>query len=77
MPGTAHGDYYTFISGRDDTVGDPVFASVVEENSILGFINCEKPMNNGPQHYVFNAAVRALNAWVAGGDRRRTGHCWN
>jgi hypothetical protein len=67
VPGTAHGDYYTFISGRDDTVGDPVFASVVEETSILGFINCEKPMNNGPQHYVFNAAVRALNAWAAGG----------
>lgn len=68
VPGTAHGDYYTFISGRDDAVGDPVFASVVEESSILGFINCEKPMNNGPQHYVFNAAVRALNAWVAGGE---------
>jgi len=68
VPGTAHGDYYTFISGRDDTVGDPVFASVIEENSILGFITCEKPMNNGPQHYVFNAAVRALNAWVAGGE---------
>jgi hypothetical protein len=68
VPGTAHGDYYTFISGRDDTVGDPVFASVVEESSILGFIQCDKPMNNGPQHYVFNAAVRALNAWVAGGE---------
>ena len=68
VAGTAHGDYYTFISGRDDTVGDPVFASVIEETSILGFLNCEKPMNNGPQHYVFNAAVRALNAWVAGGE---------
>jgi hypothetical protein len=68
VPGTAHGDYYTFISGRNDTVGDPVFASVIEETSILGFINCSKPMNNGPQHYVFNTAVRALNAWVAGGS---------
>lgn len=67
VAGTAHGDYYTFISGRDDAVGDPVFASVVEENSILGFITCDRPMNNGPQHYVFNAAVRALNAWAAGG----------
>jgi hypothetical protein len=65
---TAHGDYYTFISGRDDTVGEPVFASIVEETSIFGFINCEKPMNNGPQHYVFNTAVRALNSWVAGGN---------
>ncbi|MEE4143610.1 MAG: alpha/beta hydrolase domain-containing protein, partial [Halieaceae bacterium] len=68
VAGTAHLDYYTFDAGRDDTVGDPVFASVAEESSILGFINCDKPMNNGPQHYVFNAAVRALNAWVAGGE---------
>ena len=68
VPGTAHGDYYTFVSGRDDTMGDAVFASVVEQNSVLGFINCDEPINNGPQHYVFNAAVRALNAWVAGGS---------
>ena len=68
VAGTAHADYYTSISGRDDAVGDPVFASVIEERSVLGFINCDKPMNNGPQHYVFNAAVRALNGWVAGGE---------
>jgi hypothetical protein len=67
VAGTAHGDYYTFVSGRDDTVGDPVFASVIEETSVLGFITCDKPMNNGPQHYVFNRAVRALNDWVATG----------
>jgi len=67
VAGTAHGDYYTFVSGRDDAVGDPVFASVSEENSVLGFITCDKPMNNGPHHYVFNAAVRALNDWVAMG----------
>ncbi|MCB1690676.1 MAG: hypothetical protein KDI33_19420 [Halioglobus sp.] len=67
VAGTAHGDYYTFVSGRNDTVGDPVYASVIEENSVLGFITCDKPMNNGPQHYVFNRAVRALNDWVADG----------
>ncbi|MCB1841367.1 MAG: hypothetical protein KDI09_00255 [Halioglobus sp.] len=67
VAGTAHGDYYTFVSGRDDTVGDPVFASVREENSVLGFITCDRPMNNGPHHYVFNTAVRALNAWVESG----------
>jgi Alpha/beta hydrolase domain len=67
VAGTAHGDYYTFISGRNDTVGDPVFASVIEETSILGFITCDLPMNNGPHHYIFNRAVRALNAWVADG----------
>ena len=34
---------------------------------MLGFISCERPINNGPHHYVFNAAVRALNDWVANG----------
>jgi hypothetical protein len=67
VAGTAHGDIYTFVTGRDDTVGDPVFASVVEEPSILGAITCDSPINNGPHHYVFNSAVRALNAWVANG----------
>jgi hypothetical protein len=67
VAGTAHGDYYTFVSGRTDDVGDPSFASVVEETSVGGVITCDKPMNNGPQHYVFNRAVRDLNAWVAGG----------
>ncbi len=67
VAGTAHGDYYTFVTGRDDTVGDPVFASVVEENSVLGFISCDRPINNGPHHYVFNTAVRALNDWVTTG----------
>jgi hypothetical protein len=68
VAGTAHGDYYTFVSGRDDSVGAPVFASVIEEPSVLGFITCEKPLNNGPHHYHFNAAVRALNAWVTKGE---------
>jgi hypothetical protein len=68
VAGTAHGDYYTFVSGRDDDVGAPVFASVIEEPSILDFITCDRPMNNGPHHYIFNTAVRALNNWVATGQ---------
>ena len=67
VAGTAHGDLYTFVTGRDDTEGDPVFASVVEETSVLGFITCDRPLNNGPQHYVFNRGVRALNDWVNDG----------
>ena len=67
VAGTAHGDVYTFVTGRDDTEGDPVFASVVEEPSVLGFITCDRPLNNGPQHYVFNRGVRALNDWVNDG----------
>lgn len=67
VAGTAHGDLYTFVTGRDDTEGDHVFASVVEETSVLGFITCDRPLNNGPQHYVFNRGVRALNDWVNDG----------
>ena len=67
VAGTAHGDLYTFVTGRDDTEGDPFFASVVEETSVLGFITCDRPLNNGPHHYVFNRGVRALNDWVNDG----------
>ena len=67
VAGAAHGDQYTFVSGRGDKNGAPEFASVIEEPSIAGFITCDKPMNNGPQHYHFNAAVRALDEWVTEG----------
>ena len=64
VPATSHADHYTFVAGRNDKFGAPVFASVIEERSVLGFITCDKPMNSGPQHYTFSAAVRALNDWV-------------
>ena len=67
VTGTAHGDLYTFVTGRDDAFGDPIFASVIEQDSIPGFITCDRPMNNGPHHYLFNRAVRALNDWVENG----------
>ncbi len=67
VAGTAHGDYYSFISGREDSVGEPRFAEVVEVAGVPGFINCPVPSNSGPMHYVFAAAVRALDAWVNDG----------
>jgi len=66
--GAAHGDYYSFVLGRQDTGVDPVFAVVVEENSILGFIQCESPINSGPMPWIFNAALHALNDWVITGS---------
>ncbi|AQA18658.1 hypothetical protein BST95_10835 [Halioglobus japonicus] len=65
VTGTAHGDLYTFVTGRNDDIGAPEFASVREENTVLGFITCELPINNGPHHYVFNTAVHALNEWIS------------
>ncbi len=67
VAGAAHGDYYSFVSGRQDFGRGPQFAVVVEEDAILGYIQCERPMNAGPMPWVFNAALRALDTWVAGG----------
>ena len=64
VAGTAHGDYYTNLSGRSDSVGEPRFAEVVEVSGIPGFLQCPQPFNSGPMHYVFAAAIRALDAWV-------------
>ena len=30
----------------------------------LAGLNCTKPVNDGPQHYVFNAALRSLTKWI-------------
>ena len=68
VAGTAHADYYTSVSGSFDTGIDPAYAAVIEETSVLGFIECEFPMNSGPMHYVFNAATAALDSWARGGD---------
>lgn len=67
VPGAAHGDYYSFVSGRDDTGVDPKYAVVVENNSVLGYITCERPINSGPLTWVFNAALSSLHHWVLNG----------
>jgi hypothetical protein len=67
VAGGSHSDYYVNVSGRADRGVDPEFALVVEETSVLGFINCEKPMNAGPTHWVVNAALSALHNWVLNG----------
>jgi Alpha/beta hydrolase domain len=35
--------------------------------NFLGF-PCDKPYNDGPHHYVFHAAIDALNRWVTKGE---------
>ncbi|MDP4790016.1 MAG: alpha/beta hydrolase domain-containing protein, partial [Haliea sp.] len=39
VAGTAHGDYYSFIIGREDSGVDPRFMLVEEANGIPGFLN--------------------------------------
>lgn len=67
VAGGSHSDYYVNVSGRADKGVDPEIALVVEETSVLGFINCEKPMNAGPTHWIVNAALSALHNWVLNG----------
>jgi hypothetical protein len=59
---------YTFLDNRVDVGDNPDIAAVVENaNPIPGIIDCAKPVNAGPQHFVANAAVRALNTWLVEG----------
>ncbi|MEQ9462216.1 MAG: alpha/beta hydrolase domain-containing protein [Haliea sp.] len=73
VAGTAHGDYYSFIIGREDTGENPRFLLVEEANGIPGFLNCARPVNAGPMAWVFGAALRALDTWVRDGIAPPTG----
>ncbi|MDO8863907.1 alpha/beta hydrolase domain-containing protein [Haliea sp. E1-2-M8] len=67
VAGTAHGDYYSFIIGREDTGEDPRFLLVDEANGIPGFLSCARPVNAGPMAWTLSAALRALVTWVRDG----------
>lgn len=66
--GTAHADTYTLSVGFTDVGGDPSVAEVLVVSApIPGIIECDSPVNSGPQHWVAKAAFRALERWVDGG----------
>lgn len=68
VAGTAHADLYTFLDNRFDIGTNPAVAAVVENlTPVPGIIECDIPVNSGPQHFVANAAVRALQAWIVDG----------
>jgi hypothetical protein len=68
VAGTAHADLYTFLDNRFDTGTNPAIAAIVENDKpVPGIIECTLPVNAGPQHFVANAAVHALNAWIVDG----------
>ena len=70
VAGTAHGDVYNIaLSVGPQDIGDnPAIAEVVEVSApIPGIFECDAPINSGPQHWVMNAAVHALNVWASGG----------
>jgi hypothetical protein len=67
VAGTAHTDRYSSGGGWTDAGNDPSAGAVEEVDNIQGFIQCESPINSGPMHYVFNAALAALNNWIVDG----------
>ncbi len=71
VAGTSHGDTYSLPldAGPQDLGNDPSVAEVREiAEPIPGILECGEPINSGPQHYVLNAALQALNRWVVDGD---------
>ena len=68
VAGTAHADTYTLLVGATDLGNSPSAADlVVTASPIPGIIDCDKPINSGPQHFVLNAAFAALDRWVRDG----------
>ncbi|MDG2304824.1 MAG: alpha/beta hydrolase domain-containing protein [Candidatus Binatia bacterium] len=72
VAGTAHADTYTLMVGFTDVGDDPSATDVVVTASpIPGIIDCESPINSGPQHIVLKAAFAGLDRWVRTGAAPR------
>ena len=70
IAGTAHADNYLFRVGGIDSGMVPVeqLAAAWEAMDNLQGLKLQTPMNNAPQHhYVTEAALDHLNAWIQGG----------
>ena len=68
VAGTAHDDAYGLNVGPNDAGKAAMDTTYLPpQTSIFGVIQCAKPINQGPQHYVLSAAVRRLNRWVRAG----------
>ncbi len=67
IAGTAHADAYTLFGLLDIGI-DHKYGEVVSTSKPMpGIIECAKPVNSGPQHFVVSAAYAALNRWVTTG----------
>jgi hypothetical protein len=71
IPGTAHADNYTIRVGFIDngsTPMDDILAAYAPTNELMG-TRLSYFINFGPQHhYVLQAAIAKLNAWVRTGE---------
>ncbi|HWP66820.1 MAG TPA: alpha/beta hydrolase domain-containing protein [Candidatus Limnocylindria bacterium] len=69
VAGTAHFDTYGLVVGPFDLGTSPDAAAVLSDVTapIPGLLECELPINSGPQHWVLNAALSKLVRWVKTG----------
>ncbi len=67
VAGTAHADTYTLAVGATDLGDSPDAADLLVTSMPLPGFSCKTPINSGPQHFVLNAALAALNQWVRHG----------
>jgi hypothetical protein len=65
VAGTAHDDAYGLNVGPNDGKAAMDTTYLPPQTSIFGVIQCAKPINQGPQHYVLSVVVRRLNRWSA------------
>jgi alpha/beta hydrolase family protein len=73
VAGTAHADTYTTVAGGGDVGTSPDVVNLVITNEpVPGIIVCDSAINSGPQHFVVNAALSALNRWVRRGRPPRS-----
>jgi Alpha/beta hydrolase domain len=77
VAGTAHGDIYQVGIGWTD-IGDGTGAAAMmtalrhpQADPIPGIIDCNLPINSGPQHWVLQAALFSLDQWVRTGTAPR------
>jgi hypothetical protein len=73
MAGTSHADVYTFAAGFLDDGLQPIeqLARSWRPPRDLFGSQLVHPVNAGPQHFVMDAAFRALDGWVRGGEAAR------
>jgi len=66
--GTAHADSYLLVTGSTDLGTQSSIVDIVAPSSPFpGIIDCNSPINSGPQTFVVRAAIAALNKWVRKG----------
>lgn len=71
VAGTPHADTYTLLGGVLDSgsVSPETLARAFTPKAEMFAISLSKPINAAPQHhYVAQAALSALNSWVAAGN---------